>query len=154
MPRRRHYCWRSHRHFDQFRAGACFGRVRRTQHEKLALHVCKIREYALELWRLGSVMVTLVYGAKIFKPSQRSIDKFKARRRRFAMKRVMISAIVLVALIGVAFVLRSRPASIELSAATAAMPSLLELHTMAGVSKLPMQEMEDQSLVYPTVEKR
>jgi hypothetical protein len=70
------------------------------------------------------------------------------------MKRAMISAIVVVALIGVAFVLRSRPASIELSAATAAMPSLLELHTMAGVNKLPMQEMEDQSLVYPAVEKR
>ena len=70
------------------------------------------------------------------------------------MKRIMISAIVFVALIGVAFALRSRPASIELSAATAAMPSLLELHTMAGVNKLPMQEMEDQSLVYPTVEKR
>jgi hypothetical protein len=34
------------------------------------------------------------------------------------------------------------------------MPSLLELHTIAGVNKLPMQEMEDQSLVYPTVEKR
>ena len=70
------------------------------------------------------------------------------------MKRAMISAIVVVALIGVAYVLRSRPASIELSAATAAMPSLLELHTMAGVNKLPTQELEDQSLVYPTVEKR
>jgi hypothetical protein len=70
------------------------------------------------------------------------------------MKRVMISAIVVVALIGAAFMLRSRPAAIELSATTAAMPSLLELHTTAGVNKLPMQEMEDQSLVYPTVEKR
>ena len=70
------------------------------------------------------------------------------------MKRVMISAILFVALIGIAFVLRSRPASIELSATTAAMPSLLELHTMAGVNKLPMQEMEDQSLVYATTEKR
>jgi hypothetical protein len=70
------------------------------------------------------------------------------------MKRLMISAIAVVALIGVAFVLRSRPASIELSATTAAMPSLLELHTMAGVNKLPTQEMEDQSLVYPAVEKR
>jgi hypothetical protein len=66
----------------------------------------------------------------------------------------MISAIVFVALIGVTFVLRSRPASIELSAATAAMPSLLELHTIAGVNKLPTQELEDQSLVYPSVEKR
>jgi hypothetical protein len=70
------------------------------------------------------------------------------------MKRVMISAIAFVALIGVAFVLQSRPSSIELSAATAAMPSLLELHTMAGVNKLPTQELEDQSLVYPSVEKR
>ena len=70
------------------------------------------------------------------------------------MKRVMISAILFVALIGIAFVLRSRPASIALSATTAAMPSLLELHTIAGVNKLPMQEMEDQSLVYPTVQKR
>ena len=70
------------------------------------------------------------------------------------MKRVMVSAIVLVVLIGVGLVLRSRPAAIELSAAAAAMPSLLELHTMAGVHKLPTQELEDQSLVYPTVEKR
>jgi hypothetical protein len=71
------------------------------------------------------------------------------------MMRVIISAFAFVALIGVAVtLLRSQAASIELSAATAAMPSLLELHTMAGVNKLPMQEMEDQSLVYPTVEKR
>jgi hypothetical protein len=63
--------------------------------------------------------------------------------------------IACIALIGVAVtMLRSQPASIELSAATAAMPSLLELHTMADVNKLPMQDMEDQSLVYPTVEKR
>ena len=76
------------------------------------------------------------------------------------MMRVIISAFACVALIGVAVTmlrpqpLRPQPASIELSAATAAMPSLLELHTMAGVNKLPMQDMEDQSLVYPTVEKR
>jgi len=66
----------------------------------------------------------------------------------------MICGVVFVALVGAAFALRSQPASIELSAATAAMPSLLELHTMAGVNKLPTQEMEDQSLVYPTAEKR
>jgi hypothetical protein len=70
------------------------------------------------------------------------------------MKRVVVSAIVLVAVIGAGLVLRSRPAAVELSAATAAMPSLLELHTMAGVDKLPTQELEDHSLVYPTVEKR
>jgi hypothetical protein len=70
------------------------------------------------------------------------------------MKRVVVSAIVLVAVIGAGFLLRSRPAAVELSVATAAMPSLLELHTMAGVDKLPTQELEDHSLVYPSVEKR
>ncbi len=71
------------------------------------------------------------------------------------MMRMVISAMAFVAVIGVAVsVLGSRPASIELPATTAAMPSLLELHTVAGVDKLPMQDMEDQSLVYPTVEKR
>jgi hypothetical protein len=71
------------------------------------------------------------------------------------MMRTVIFTIAFVAVIGGAVsVLRSRPASIELSATTAAMPSLLELHTAAGVDKLPMQDMEDQSLVYPTVEKR
>ena len=49
-------------------------------------------------------------------------------------------------------ILRSR--STELSAGTAGMPSLQELHTAAGVNKLPIEEFEDQSLVYPTVTKR
>jgi hypothetical protein len=31
---------------------------------------------------------------------------------------------------------------------------LLELHTMAGVNKLSAQDIEDQSLVYPSAEKR
>jgi hypothetical protein len=70
------------------------------------------------------------------------------------MTRVMTFAIVFVVLIGGAFMLRSRPASTQLTAATAAMPSLLELHAVAGVDKLAQQDMEDQSLVYPTAEKR
>ena len=69
------------------------------------------------------------------------------------MIRLSISAIAVVALIMVATtMLWSRSPSIELS--TAAMPPLQELHTMAGVHKLPVQEIEDQSLVYPTAEKR
>ena len=69
------------------------------------------------------------------------------------MKRLMIAAVAVVALMVVATtMLWSRSPSIELS--TAAMPSLQELHTMAGVHKLPVQEIEDQSLVYPTAEKR
>jgi hypothetical protein len=34
------------------------------------------------------------------------------------------------------------------------MPSLLELHAAAGVHKLPIQDIDDQSLIYPTPEKR
>jgi hypothetical protein len=42
----------------------------------------------------------------------------------------------------------------ELFAATAAMPSLQELHTAASVNKLPIEDFEDMSLVYPTATKR
>ena len=69
------------------------------------------------------------------------------------MMRVVISAVAAVGLILVATsLLRSRPPSIALS--TAAMPPLQELHTMAGVNTLPVQEIDDQSLVYPTVTER
>ena len=69
------------------------------------------------------------------------------------MMRPMISVIAVVALLVVATtMLWSRSPSIELAAV--AMPPLQELHAMAGVHKLPVQEIEDQSLVYPTAEKR
>jgi hypothetical protein len=69
------------------------------------------------------------------------------------MMRPIISAIAVAVLIVVATsMLRSKSPSLELS--TAAMPSLQELHVMADVNKLPIQEIEDQSLVYPTTEKR
>lgn len=68
------------------------------------------------------------------------------------MMRLMLSAVALAALILVATsMLRSPSSTLELS--TAAMPSLEELHAMAGVNKLPIQEVEDQSLMYPTVAK-
>lgn len=57
-----------------------------------------------------------------------------------------VIAIIAVAAIA-GWTLHTRPQSIELS--TAAMPSLEELHTMAGVNKLPNQDVDDQSLVYP-----
>jgi hypothetical protein len=76
-----------------------------------------------------------------------------AEKRKLPMMRQMISAFAVVALIVVATImLQSRTRSIELSAA--AMPPLQELHTMAGVNKLPIEEVEDQSLVYPTAAKR
>jgi hypothetical protein len=74
-------------------------------------------------------------------------------KRRRSMLRLTISAIAAAALIVVAAtMLPPRSPSIVLSAA--AMPRLQELHTMVGVSTLPVQEVEDQSLVYPTVPKR
>jgi hypothetical protein len=47
-----------------------------------------------------------------------------------------------------------RSPSTELAAKTVAMPSLQELHTAAGVNKLPIEDFEDMSLVYSTVTKR
>ena len=74
------------------------------------------------------------------------------------MMRAMMSAVAVAALVVVAAsLLKSKSPSIELSTielSTAAMPPLRELHEMANVNKLPTQEIEDQSLVYPMVAKR
>jgi hypothetical protein len=62
--------------------------------------------------------------------------------------RLMISVVATVALVAVAIsMLRSRPPSIELSAAST--PSLNEFHETVGVNQLPFQEVEDQALIYP-----
>jgi hypothetical protein len=64
------------------------------------------------------------------------------------MKRLMIAAFAVVALIAAATAIMWRP-STKLSAETAAMPSLQELYTVAGANKLSNQEIEDQSLIFP-----
>jgi hypothetical protein len=69
------------------------------------------------------------------------------------MKRLMISAFAAVALIAAATAMQWSHSN-QLSAGTAAMPSLQELHTAAGVNKLPVEEFEDMSLVYSTATKR
>jgi hypothetical protein len=70
------------------------------------------------------------------------------------MIRPLIIVFAVVAVVaGSSVLMRSRSSVIELSAGTAAMPSLLELHAAAGVHKLPVQDIEDQSLIYPAVEK-
>ncbi|MDI4238268.1 hypothetical protein OZ411_36255 [Bradyrhizobium sp. Arg237L] len=65
------------------------------------------------------------------------------------MIRSMISviSIAVVIVIGTLF-WRPHSHSIELTAT--AMPPLAQLHAMAGVEKLRAQEIDDQSLVYPT----
>jgi hypothetical protein len=71
------------------------------------------------------------------------------------MIRPLIIAFAVIAVVaGSSVLLLSRSSVLELSAGTAAMPSLLELHATAGVHKLPVQDIEDQSLIFPTAEKR
>jgi len=60
-----------------------------------------------------------------------------------------ISAIAVASLIVAGTVIwRSGSPSTDLTLGTAAMPPLQELHTMASVHKLPVQELDDQSFVY------
>jgi hypothetical protein len=65
------------------------------------------------------------------------------------MMRLIIPAFAVVALLvaGV-MMMRSPSTSVELASGAAAMPSLLELHATAEVHKLPVQEIDDQALVY------
>jgi hypothetical protein len=69
------------------------------------------------------------------------------------MKRLMIFAFATVALFAAttATAMLWSPSTKLSSAGTAAMPSLRELHTAAGVNTLPIQDIEDMSLVYSTV---
>jgi hypothetical protein len=69
------------------------------------------------------------------------------------MKRQIISALVTIALVAAGTAMQGSP-STELSARTAAMPSLQDFHTAAGVDNLPIEEFEDMSLVYSTITKR
>jgi hypothetical protein len=70
------------------------------------------------------------------------------------MKRLVIPAFAAVALFAVVATAMLWSHSTKLSAGTAAMPSLQELHTVAGVNKLPNQEIEDQSLIFPSIARR
>jgi hypothetical protein len=100
-------------------------------------------------------MPALMHPGRHVEPYRGFADPFVGEKRRLPMMRLIISVIAFVAVIAVSTtMLRSRSHSLELSAVTAAMPSLQELHTMVGVNNLPNQDIEDQSLVYPTAEKR
>ena len=66
------------------------------------------------------------------------------------MKLLMISALAAVTLLAVATNMRPHPPSIDRPVGPAGMMSLQELHAAAGVNKLPIEDFEDQSLVYST----
>ena len=68
------------------------------------------------------------------------------------MTRSVVVVLAILALVVVGGELLSpRPDLLE--EAAAAMPSLQQLHAMADVHKLPVQDIEDQSLIYPTAAK-
>jgi hypothetical protein len=70
------------------------------------------------------------------------------------MKRLMISAFAVVALLVAATtVLRSQSSPTNFSLGIAGM-SVQELRAAAASNKLPIEEFEDQSLVYSTAPKR
>jgi hypothetical protein len=81
------------------------------------------------------------------------LQTFLRTERRLLMKRLMIRAFAAAALFAAATAMLRSP-STELTAGISAMPSLHELHTAAGVNKLPIEDVEDMSLVYPTVAMR
>ncbi len=66
------------------------------------------------------------------------------------MKRLMITTFAAVALFAATTAMLWSPSS-KLSAGTAAMPSLHQLHIAAAATKLPIEDFEDMSLVYSTV---
>jgi hypothetical protein len=64
------------------------------------------------------------------------------------MMRLTISVFAAIVLVTAVMVIRSPSTSVELASGTAAMPSLQELHAIAGIHKLPVEEIDDQALVY------
>jgi hypothetical protein len=71
------------------------------------------------------------------------------------MKRLLISAFAVVAMLAAATtVLQSHSSATRFSAGAAGMMSVQELHAAAGVNKLPIEDFEDQSLVFSAAPKR
>jgi hypothetical protein len=64
------------------------------------------------------------------------------------MMRLTIPVFAAIVLVAAVMVMRSPSTSVELASGTAAMPSLQELHAIAGIHKLPVEEIDDQALVY------
>jgi hypothetical protein len=65
------------------------------------------------------------------------------------MKRLMISAFAAIALFAAATtMLRSHTAATDRAAGFSDAMSLQQLHSAPGVNKLPIEEFEDQSLVF------
>ena len=59
------------------------------------------------------------------------------------MKGLIISAFAAVALLAAVATLHPRPSSVDISLGSAAMPSLLGLHTTAGMDELPLDSVSE-----------
>jgi hypothetical protein len=70
------------------------------------------------------------------------------------MMRLTILRLAAIVLVAAVIMMRWPSTSVEIAAGTAAMPSLQELHATAGIQNLPVQEIDDQALVYSAQEKR
>ena len=71
------------------------------------------------------------------------------------MKRLMVSGFVAVGLLAIATtMLWSRSPSMGHPVEPAGLMALQEMHSGARVNKLPIEDFEDQSLVYSTAVKR
>jgi hypothetical protein len=64
------------------------------------------------------------------------------------MMRLTILPLAAIVLVAAVIMMRWPSTSVEIAAGTAAMPSLQELHATAGIQNLPVQEIDDQALVY------
>jgi hypothetical protein len=69
------------------------------------------------------------------------------------MLRLTIPALAAIISVAAIMMILSPSTSVDLAFGSAAMPSLQELHATAQVHKLPLQEIEDQALVYTAQEK-
>jgi hypothetical protein len=70
------------------------------------------------------------------------------------MMRLAIPAFAVIVLVAAVIMMRWPSIATDIGAGTAAMPSLQELHTAAGVHKLPVKEIDDQALIYTAQGKR
>lgn len=64
------------------------------------------------------------------------------------MLRFSIPALAITAMVAAVIMMRWPSTVTDIASGTAAMPSLQELHVIAGIHNLSVQEIDDQALVY------
>ena len=65
------------------------------------------------------------------------------------MKRIALSILAVAVVVAATIMLRSPSAKTDLAEASAMMP-IREMHAKIDLTKLPVDEFEDQALVFPT----